>query len=109
MGSIVGSIVIGIIAGIIASVMLFKKLTRRVCFSVFLQYVIVSFFIVHIKIPGISWWIEGVLVSFLMTVPMAIIIAGNDKKAIPIIFMNAIALGALISIAGQHWVSLLNY
>lgn len=103
MDSIVGSIVIGVVAGIIDIVpMILKKLKKSACVSAFLQYVIVSFIIVHIDIPGLSWWIEGTLVSFLMTVPIVVIIAENDKKVIPIILMNAIALGALISIAAHY-------
>jgi hypothetical protein len=106
MNSIFGSIVIGVVAGIINIVpMILKKLKTSVCFSLFLQYVIVSFIIIHIDIPGISWWIEGTLVSFLMAIPIAIIIAGIDKKFIPLIFINAIVLGTLISIAGRYLIS----
>ena len=106
MGSIFLSIIIGIVAGLVDVVpMIIKKLKKSACVSAFLQYVIVSFIIVHINIPGISWWIEGTLVSFLMTIPIVIIIAEHDKKAIPIILMNAIALGALISVAARYLIS----
>jgi hypothetical protein len=103
MDSILGSIVIGVVAGIINIVsMVLKKLKKRTCISAFFHYVILSFIIIHINVPGISWWIEGVLISFLMAIPIAIIIDEDDKKVTPIIFMNAIALGALISLAGHH-------
>jgi hypothetical protein len=106
MNSIIGSIVIGIAAGIVDVLpMLMKKMDKSACASAFIQYMVVSFIIVHTDIPGISWWIEGALISLLMALPIIIIIPKNDSKAVPVIIMMALALGALISQAAHHLIS----
>jgi len=108
MNSIIGSIVIDVFAGIVDVVpMLIKKMDKSACLSAFIQYVVVAFIIVHCDIPGISWWIEGALISFLMALPVAVIVAKNDNnsKAVPIIIMMALALGSLISQASHYLIT----
>lgn len=103
MNSIIGSLIVGIIAGLIDAVpMILKKMDKTASFSAFFQYVVVSFVVAHIDVPGISWWIEGPLVSLLMIIPVIIIVGKSDKKSIPIITINAIILGLLISL-GIHY------
>ena len=103
MNSIIGSIIIGIVAGAFDVLpMILKKMDKSACISAFIQYVVVAFIIVHTDIPGISWWIEGGLISLLMALPIIIIVAKNDSKAVPIIVMNALALGLLISQAAHY-------
>jgi len=103
MNSIIGSIIVGIFAGIIDTlIMIIKKMDKYAIISAFIQYLVVSFIIAHINIPGISWWVEGPLISLLMIIPVVVIIAKNENKAIPIIIMNALVLGLLISIALHH-------
>jgi len=110
MNSIIGSLLIGIVAGAFDVIpMLIKKLDKSACVSAFIQYVVVSFIIIHSDIPGISWWIEGALISLLMAIPVMIIVAKKDSKAIPIMTMNALALGTLISIAGHYLISRIYY
>ena len=107
MDSIIGSIIVGIFAGIIDTLpMILKKMDKFATISAFIQYLVVSFIIAHINIPGISWWIEGPLVSLLMIIPVVIIIAKNENKAVPIVIMNALLLGLLIGIA-LHYIIVL--
>jgi hypothetical protein len=99
------SIIIGIFAGIIDIVpMIIQKLDKRAILSAFLQYFFVSIIIVNIDLPGISWWLEGGIISLALATPVIVIVAEKDRKAIPIIASMAILLGTLISIAG-HYVS----
>lgn len=110
MNSIVGSIIIGVVAGLINVLpMIMRKMDKTACLSAFIQYIVVSFIIIHSDIPGISWWIEGALISLLMALPIIIIVSKNDDKAIPIIVMNALALGALIGIAGHYMINRLYF
>lgn len=105
MNSIIGSIIIGIVVGLFDVIpMLIKKMDKRACLSAFLQYLVASFVILHADIPGISWWIEGSLISLLMAIPVIVIVSKTDSKAIPVITMNALALGALISLAGHYFI-----
>lgn len=102
MNTLLLSLLIGLGAGILDALpMILRKLPKSATISAFLQYLFVSVIIVNIDLPCIVWWIEGGLISLMMAIPIVIIIAGTDKKAILIILTNAIALGTLIGIAGH--------
>jgi len=97
------SIIIGIVAGILDAVpMMIKKLPKVEIVSAFLQYVVVSVVIVNIDLPNVIWWIEGALIAFMMAIPIAVLVGRTDRKAVPIILLNAIVLGTLIAVAGHH-------
>ena len=103
MNTILLSLLIGITAGVLDIIpMIIKRLPKSDSFSAFLQYLFISIIIVNIDLPGIVWWVEGGLISLMMAIPIIIIIAKNDKKAIPIILANAIILGTLIGLAGHY-------
>lgn len=99
------SIVIGVVVGLIdVAPMIVKKMDRRAIVSAFLQYVFVSIVILNIQLPGIVWWLQGSVVSFCLALPIIIIVSTNDKKAVPIIAVMSIILGAIISVAGYFLV-----
>lgn len=103
MNTILLSLLIGLIAGGLDTLpMILKKLPKSATLSAFLQYLFVSVIIVHIDIPGMVWWVEGGFISFMMAIPIVIIIAATDKKSVPIILANAIILGTLIG-ASAHF------
>lgn len=103
MNTLLLSVIIGLIAGLIdVAPMLAKKLNKYACWSAFLQYFFVSIIIINIDLPHVPWWLEGGIISLAMAIPIAIIIAMSDKKSIPIILINAIALGTLIGITGHY-------
>jgi hypothetical protein len=105
MNTLLLSVLIGLVAGTLDIIpMLIKKLPMRATISAFLQYLFVSVIIVHIDLPHIPWWIEAGLVAVMMTIPIVIIIAGKDRKSVPIILANAIILGTLIGIAAHYLV-----
>lgn len=96
------SMVIGLAAGIIDIIpMIAQRMEKRAIVSAFLQYFFVSIVIVNIDLPGVPWWIEGSLISLALAAPVIIIVAGEDKKAAPVIAGMAVILGALIGIAGH--------
>lgn len=100
MNTLLLSAIIGLIIGIIDIVpMIIQKLPRHSTISAFLFYFFITIVIFHIDIPYLSWWLEGALISIAMMSPVLILIGATDKKPLPIITINAVVLGILISIA----------
>jgi hypothetical protein len=96
------SMIIGIFAGIIDIVpMIVKNIDRKSIISAFVQYFFVSIVIVNIDLPGIPWWLQGSIISLALALPVIIIVSNNDMKAVPVITVMSIILGALIGIAGH--------
>lgn len=70
------------------------------CWSAFVQYVVVTFIIFNTTLPqlNVSNFLSGPIVSVLMALPMVVMIAKNEKKAVPIVLVNAVVLGLLIAV-----------
>ncbi|MBC8147163.1 MAG: hypothetical protein H8E98_04185 [Bacteroidetes bacterium] len=89
-------IILGVIAGIIDVIpMIIMNLTWDANLSAFAMWVIIGFLIsvIELKMNSI---IKGIIVSFLVLFPSAILIGWNDPKSlIPIIAMTTI-LGSLL-------------
>ncbi|MBN2440830.1 MAG: hypothetical protein JXJ04_05775 [Spirochaetales bacterium] len=92
-------ILLGAIAGIIDVIpMIFMKLTWDANISAFSMWVVIGFLLssIELKINGI---LKGILISFLVLLPSAIIIGWSDPMSLlPIVIMTAI-LGALLGFA----------
>ena len=90
---------LGAIAGIIDVIpMIIMKLTWDANISAFLMWVIIGFFIsaIDLKINAVF---KGILVSYLVLLPAAILIGWGDPKSLmPIIVMTTV-LGALLGIS----------
>ena len=94
--------IIGMIAGLLDILpMILQKLDKRATLSAFVHYFFVTIVIVNLNLPGIVWWLQGSIISLALTLPIIIIISGNDKKSIPIITGMSVILGTLIGIAGH--------
>ena len=97
------STIIGVVAGGIDVLpMLLQKMDKRAIVSAFLQYFFVSIIIVNIDLPGITWWLQGGIISLALACPILVIVSGADRKAVPIIATMSVVLGTLIGIAGHH-------
>ena len=97
------SAIIGIVAGIVDVIpMIVQKLDKRATISAFLQYFFVSIIIVNIDLPHVVWWLQGGLISVALALPVVVIVASEDKKAVPIILTMAAILGTLIGVAGYY-------
>jgi len=95
------TIAVGIVIGIVDAVpMLVKKMDEADCLSAFIQYVVATFIIFNTTLPqlNVSYVFVGPIVSFLMALPIVIIVGKKEKKAVPIILANAIVLGFAISV-----------
>lgn len=89
-------ILFGVVAGIIDVIpMIIMKLTWDANISAFMMWVIIGFFLssIELKIHGI---LKGIIVSYLVLLPSAILIGWNEPSSlIPIIGMTTI-LGSLL-------------
>lgn len=94
MNKYVKGVLLGAFAGIIDVIpMIFMKLTWDANLSAFFMWVVIGFLLssIDLKVNGI---IKGLLVSFLVLLPSAIIIGWSDPiSLLPIIMMTTI-LGA---------------
>jgi hypothetical protein len=103
MDTLLLSVIIGITAGVIDIIpMIIQKLDKRATISAFLQYFFVSVIIVNIDLPHVVWWLQGGLISVALALPVVMIVASEDKKAVPIILTMAAILGSLIGVAGYY-------
>ncbi len=104
MNSILISMIIGIAAGLIDILpMILQKQEKSAIISAFLQYFFVSIIILHVTLPGIAWWLQGGLIALAMALPIVIIVAEKDKKAVPVISGMSVVLGTLIGLAGHYF------
>ncbi len=103
------SMVVGALIGIIDVVpMLMKKLGMRKILMAFTHYLLITVIIFHIQLPVI-WWLEGLVVTLPMTIPVLISVIGTpEKKAIPFIAAMAVCLGILIALAKHLLIPLIS-
>ena len=103
------TIFVGFVIGAIDALpMLLKKMDKASGLSAFVQYVIVTFIVFNTTLPqlGINEFLVGPVVSFLMALPVVVLIAKEERKAVPIVLVNAVVLGLLISVVRHFSVSL---
>lgn len=89
-------IILGIIAGIIDVIpMIFQKLTWDANLSAFLLWVIAGFMVSTSDLK-INSLLKGILISFLLLIPSAIIIGWHQPTSLIPIFIMTIILGSLL-------------
>jgi hypothetical protein len=89
-------IIFGIIIGTIDVIpMIFLKLTWDANLSAFLMWVIAGFLILtsNLKINGV---LKGILISFLLLIPSAVIIGWQQPTSLIPIFIMTLILGSLL-------------
>ncbi len=104
MNEILIALTIGIIAGIIDIIpMIIQKMDKMANLSAFTHWVVLG-----LIIPFVSWdiapWLKGLIIAEISAIPILLIVASKDKKAIiPITIMSAI-LGVAVAIAGNAFI-----
>ena len=89
-------IIFGIIAGIIDVIpMIFQKLTWDANLSAFSFWVITGF-IISISNLKINSVLKGILISFLLLLPLAILIGWKQPASLIPIFVMTLILGSLL-------------
>lgn len=93
------ALVTGLGAGVLDIIpMLAQRIAGRSCFSAFLLYFFAGIIIFHSDMPLLPWWLDGSAVALMMAIPVMLGFAGKDRKSAPIITVNALVLGFLISV-----------
>lgn len=104
MNEILTALAIGIAAGIIDVVpMIIQKMDKYANLSAFMHWVVLG-----LIIPFVSWniapWLKGFIIAELSAIPILLMVAPKDKKAIlPITIMSAI-LGIAVAMAGKAFI-----
>lgn len=102
MKNIIITIVIGLIAGTIDILpMIRMKQDKNSIASAFAFYFFIPFIIYGTKLFNMDWRMEGAVLTLAMSLPIVIIVAKTEKKAVPPILVMAIVLGTLIGITGH--------
>ena len=104
MNSFLIALSIGAVAGIIDVVpMIMQKMDKAACISAFLQWLFLG-----LVIPFVSWsmlpWLKGLIIAFIMAIPIMIIVYPEDHKAIIPISVFSILLGAGVGYAGSVFI-----
>lgn len=90
--------IIGVVAGIIDILPMIKmKLDKYSIVSAFTFHLIAPFILYLIKID-LSIWLKGGIFYLLLAIPMMIIVAKEDKKAVPIMGGTSIVIGTIVSL-----------
>lgn len=90
----------GLGAGILDIIpMLTQRIAARSCFSAFMLYFFAAVIIFYSDMPMLPWWLDGSAVTLMMSIPVMLALVGKDRKSAPIITVNALILGFLISVA----------
>lgn len=95
------TLIVGSIMGCISVLsMVLKHMDRAKCWSGFFLYIVVTFIIFNTNLPqlNIHCLFVGPLVSLLILLPVLVLIYKEEKKIVPFMLANAIALGFLISV-----------
>jgi formate-dependent nitrite reductase membrane component NrfD len=102
MKNIILTLIIGLIAGVIDILPMIKmKQDKNSIASAFVFYLIMPFIIYGTQLFGMAWWLEGAVLTLALALPVLLIVAKTEKKAVPAIMITAIALGTLIGITGH--------
>lgn len=97
------SLVVGGVAGVLDVIpMIAQKLPFRSSLSAFCTYLFAAVIIFYSDLPYLPWWADGMGVTVMMAIPVVLTFTGKERKAIPIILLNALLLGFLISVA-EHY------
>jgi hypothetical protein len=104
MNEILIALLIGIVAGIIDVIpMIVQKTDKFANLSAFTHWVVLG-----LIIPFVAWniepWLKGLIIAEISAIPVLLIVAPKDKKAIlPIVVMSAI-LGIGVAVAGGKFI-----
>ncbi len=97
------SLCVGAAAGLLDVIpMLARRLSLRSCLSAFCTYLFAAVIIFHSNLPYLPWWADGMAVTLMMALPVVLIFTGKERKATPVVLLNALVFGLLIAVA-EHF------
>ena len=96
------TLLMGVVAGAIDVLpMIKRKLDRYSIASAFVFYLLLPFVIVNLNLFHTIWWAKGGIVALGLALPVILVVAKNDKKAVPPMLVMSTVLGTLIGIAAH--------
>lgn len=94
------SLAAGAAAGVLDVLpMIAQRLPFRQCLSAFCTYLFAGILIFHSNLPYLPWWADGMAVAGMLALPVMLLFTGKERKAVPIVAVNALLLGFLLSAA----------
>ncbi len=97
------SLCVGAAAGLLDVIpMLARRLSLRSCLSAFCTYLFAAVIIFHSNLPYLPWWADGMAVTLMMALPVVLTFTGKERKATPVVLLNALLFGLLIAVA-EHF------
>lgn len=94
------SLAVGAAAGLLDIIpMIAQKLSARSCISAFCTYFFAAVIIFYSDLPYLPWWADGMGITLMMAIPVVLTFTGKERKATPVILLNALLLGFLIGVA----------
>ncbi len=81
--------------------MLKMKLDKSAILSAFVFYLIVPFIVYNTNLFGMAWWLKGGVITFLLALPVIIIVAKDGLQTAAPIAMMSVVLGTLIGLVGK--------
>lgn len=97
------SVVAGAVAGALDVIpMIAQRIAFRSCLSAFCTYLFAGVLIFHSNLPYLPWWADGMAVTLMMALPVVLSFTGKERKATPVVLLNALVFGLLIAVA-EHF------
>ncbi len=97
------SLCVGAAAGLLDVIpMLARRLSLRSCLSAFCTYLFAAVIIFHSNLPYLPWWADGMAMTLMMALPVVLTFTGKERKATPVVLLNALVFGLLIAVA-EHF------
>lgn len=81
--------------------MLRMKLDKFSIASAYVFYLIVPFVIYNTNMFGMPWWLKGGVITFVLALPVVILVVKDGLKATMPIAVMSVVLGTLIGLAGH--------
>lgn len=104
MNEILLALLIGCVAGIIdITPMIKQRLGVFAIGSAFTQWLVLGLLIPNTTLFGLSGWANGMTIAVLTALPIIILVAETDKKAVPIIISMSAILGSAVGAVGNYF------
>jgi len=96
------TLLVGIVFGVVDILPMLKmKLDKTAIASAFVFYLTMPFIIYNTDLFGMAWWLKGGIITFLLALPVIILVTKEGKEAAVPIAAMSIVLGTLIGFVGD--------
>ena len=98
------SLCVGAVAGALDVIpMVARRLSFRSCLSAFCTYLFAAVIIFYSDLPYLPWWADGMAVTLMMALPVVLNFVGKERRATPLVLLNAVLLGFLLSVTEHYF------